>query len=171
MRKIIEIKQNTDTLVIPAEIVSRTALLKAGDIDAYGTDAALLLLGQEMTPMEIVRAADMLHSAVRGLCDRLKSICQAVPDLNIQVEYSPDGIDIHLPKDVLESAGFRPHTLLDIDIDEGELYIHQTDEGIWDDEEDPLEQTPDFILDVLEDRGVSLDTLARVLQMEEKFHE
>ena len=40
-----------------------------------------------------------------------------------------------------------------------------------DDEEDPLEQTPDFLLSIMEDRGVSLDKLACVLQMEEKFHE
>ena len=83
MKKTIEIKQNADALVIPAEIVSRTSLLEAGDIDAYGTNAALLLLGQEMTPMEIVQAADMLHNAVRGLCDRLKNICQAVQDCSI----------------------------------------------------------------------------------------
>ncbi len=174
MKKTIEIKQNADALVIPAEIVSRTSLLEAGDIDAYGTNAALLLLGQEMTPMEIVQAADMLHNAVRGLCDRLKNICQAVQDCSIHVEYAPDGVHISLSKALLESAGFCMNTLLDIDIDDGELYIHQAceeDEENEGEEDDPLEQAPDFLLNIMEDRGVSLDTLGYVLQMEEKFRE
>lgn len=171
MKKTIEVKKNKDSLVIPAEIVSRTSLLESGDVDACGTDAALLLLGQEMTPMEIVRAADMLHSAVRGLCGRLKNICQAVHDLSIQVEHSPDGVDIHLPKGLLESAGFHTDTPLDIDIGDGEMYICHADEGYAGGEEDPLEQTPDFLLDIMEDRGISLDTLACVLQMEERFGE
>lgn len=171
MKKTIEIKQNTDALVIPAEIVKQTSLLDAGSIDAYGTDAALLLLKQILTPMEIVRAADMLHSAVRGMCDVLKDICQRVQNLGIHVEYSPDGIDIHLPKGLLEITGFNADTSLDFDIGDGEIYICQTCEGDADSEEDPLEHTPDFLLNIMKDQGVPMETLACVLQMEELFHE
>ena len=85
-----------------------------------------------------------------------------------------DGVHISLSKALLESAGFCMNTLLDIDIDDGELYIHQAceeDEENEGEEDDPLEQAPDFLLNIMEDRGVSLDTLGYVLQMEEKFRE
>lgn len=168
MRKTFKPEHCTRSLIIPPEIVGKTELKNADSIDAYGTDAALLLMDEAMTPMEMVKTADMLHTAVMDLVDRLAGIGQTAADFSVEVHYTPDSVSITIPKPLFENAGIPLNTPLTVDVDEGEIYITEAFDG---EDDDPLEHVPEYLKDVLGDRGLPPGLLGCLLRMEEKFHE
>ena len=159
---------NTKTLSIPAEIVEKTALKQAGSISVHGTDAALLLTATEMTPMEMAKAIEMFQVAAASLTDRLEDIGDSLAKYFASVDVLLDGINIFFPNELLRAAGFRMKGPLDIHMDQGQIYIEESEP---DDADDPLDHVPDFLVDELENRGIANNILSSVLQMEDRFSE
>lgn len=135
MKATIKTKTNRKALTIPPELLNSTGLNAEDDIDAYGCGGAILLLGKQMTPMQLVDAIDMLHSITGGLILQLEAAAGAYADSCRQIS---------IPQEILDKAGIYEGAPLEILYDEGELYISVVPE-----EDDPVERLPGYLYDLL----------------------
>lgn len=151
-------RPNSKGLYIPSELLNSTGLNAEDNIDAYGCGGAILLLGKQMTPMQLVDAIDMLHSIAGGLILQLEAAAEAYEDSCRQLS---------ILREILDKAGIYEGAPLEILYDEGELYISVASE-----EDDPLERLPGCLYDrLLEADELDPGALRLFLQSEEAVDE
>lgn len=137
---------------IPDEIVDGTTLKEAENLDTYSNRRAVLLLDREMTAKEIVQTVDMLNTVCTGLIMRLERAA---------MQHEENCRRICIPAELLEMAGIPQNAPLNIEADDGEIYISAVREG-----EDLPENLPSFLRELFSDCEVDAAALRWLFESE-----
>ena len=142
---------------VPDEIGSETSLKEAEVLDAYSNRRAVLLLDREMTAMEIVQTVDMLSTVSTSLIMRLERAAMLHEERCRRVS---------IPEELLEMAGIPKNAPLNIEADDGEIYISTVREG-----EDLSEGLPSFLREIFSDCELDFAALRWLFESEAPISE
>lgn len=158
-----------EDLHIPQEYADKTGLKAAEDIELFGNSGCLLLMDSGLTPMQMANAIDMFGIVTRNLLKRLETAGRAIESDCVQIIHKRDHVHILIPNKLLTEAGLPPQTDLDVEVSNGEIYISEAMDN--EDKDNSLEFVPEYLKNILNDRGLDAGVLACLFECEEKFHE
>lgn len=155
-------KVTDKSLSIPAAAVKVSGFAHGDPVELHAQDQALVLLKQQMTAAELIRAVDGLHKLTMELIVHLAKVCGPCDGCNGQCPFGDfEYDDITLPDDLREEAGIPAGAKLCAYVDEEENTVTIAEAGYDHD----LRDVPEDLLEVLESLGICMGELEEHLMV------
>ena len=155
-------------LVIPFSVMELSGLEKGDPVEIRTIDDAVVILRNEMTAMELVRAIDSLQSAVLDLTTYLVNVCGPCEDCtgNEECPADPSRTATMIPDELRKEANIPTDAKLCAWMGDtpGTITVGQADYRY------DLTDVPAWILEILASRGVCLGTLEELLMEEDDIY-
>ena len=151
------------TLTIPRAALQLSGLAEVSDLILHTDSGCILLLPGDPTVAELLKTISLISAVAPQLISRLAERSQMETACGT-CEHEPHCSGLEIPPCQLAEAGISPNTALESFVEKGRVIVQAAEKNAADMLIDELD---DDVRTMLEDSGVQLEGVCRLLEKEE----
>ena len=161
---------NNKTLSIPRAALQLSGLAGVSDLILHTDSGCILLLPGDPTVAELLKTISLISTVAPQLISRLAERSQMAMENGMAetacgaCEHEPHCSGLEIPPCQLAEAGISPNTALESFVEDGKVIVQAAEKTAADVLIDELD---DDVRTMLEDSGVQLEGVCRLLEKEE----